>query len=113
MKKINYKKARNSSLEQLRKHNKVESKYLKDRKTKTSSLSTQIGATDYTTGKGYKDMKIQVVEYCFANNIPFMEGAVIKYVSRWRAKNGIKDLKKAIHFLEMLIELEENEINKK
>lgn len=57
-------------------------------------------------GSHYKDMKIQVVEYCFHNNIPFMEGAIIKYVSRWRNKGGIDDLKKAKHFIEMLIELE-------
>ena len=57
-------------------------------------------------GGHYKKMAIQVVEYCHANNIPFMEGCVIKYVSRWRDKGGIADLEKAKHFLEMLIELE-------
>jgi hypothetical protein len=39
-----------------------------------------------------------------ANEIPFVEGNVIKYVSRWRDKNGVEDLKKAVHFLEILIE---------
>jgi len=72
-----------------------------------STLDTQIGDSDYKDGRGYKDMKIQVVEYCHANNIPFMEGCAIKYLSRWRAKGGIKDLEKAKHFIEMLIELEE------
>ena len=66
----------------------------------TSSLETQVD------GSPYKDMKIQVVEYCHANNIPFMEGCVIKYVSRWRSKGGVKDLEKAKHFIEMLIDLE-------
>ena len=66
-----------------------------------SALETQVG------GGHYKDMKIQPVEYIHANGIPFIEGAVIKYVSRWRAKDGVKDLKKARHFLDLLIELEE------
>jgi len=58
-------------------------------------------------GSHYKDMKIQPIEFCVANNIPFPEGNVIKYVCRWRKKNGTRDLRKAIHMLEMLIEMEE------
>jgi hypothetical protein len=65
-----------------------------------SPLATQVG------GSHYKDLKIQPVEYIHANNIPFIEGNVIKYVTRWRAKNGIKDLEKARHFIDLLIELE-------
>jgi hypothetical protein len=37
-----------------------------------------------------------------------MEGNVIKYVSRWRKKNGIADLEKAKHYIDLLIELETN-----
>ena len=57
-------------------------------------------------GNHYKGYSIQPIEYIHANNIPFAEGSVIKYVTRWRDKNGVADLKKAIHFLELLIELE-------
>lgn len=57
-------------------------------------------------GGHYKDLKIQPIEYIHANGIPFAEGSVIKYVTRWRAKGGIKDLEKARHFLDLLIELE-------
>ena len=57
-------------------------------------------------GDHYKDKKIQPIEYIHANGIPFAEGCVIKYVSRWRDKGGVKDLEKAKHFIEMLIELE-------
>lgn len=57
-------------------------------------------------GGHYKDLKIQPLEYIHANGIPFAEGCVIKYVSRWRTKGGIKDLEKAKHFIELLIELE-------
>lgn len=58
-------------------------------------------------GKHYKDMAIQPVEFVHKNNIPYIEGCVIKYVCRWKKKNGVEDLKKAKHFLELLIEMEE------
>ena len=57
-------------------------------------------------GNHYKDLKIQPIEYIHANNIGYMEGNVIKYVTRWRGKNGLADLEKAKHYIEMLIELE-------
>ena len=58
-------------------------------------------------GAHYKGLKIQPVEYIHANNIPFCEGSAIKYLTRWRSKGGVEDLKKAKHFIELLIELEE------
>lgn len=66
-----------------------------------SALQTQEG------GDHYKKMVIQPVEYIHKNGIGFIEGAVIKYVSRWRSKNGLEDLKKARHMLDLLIEMEE------
>jgi len=65
-----------------------------------SALETQVD------GSHYKKLKIQPVEYIHANEIGYMEGNVIKYVSRWKDKNGIKELEKAKHYLELLIELE-------
>lgn len=56
-------------------------------------------------GSHYKSMAIQPVQYISANKIPFMEGNVIKYVSRHTAKNGAADIKKAIHFLNLILEL--------
>lgn len=57
-------------------------------------------------GGHYKDLAIQPVQYIHANGIGFFEGNVIKYVTRWRAKGGVEDLKKARHYLDLLIELE-------
>ena len=57
-------------------------------------------------GDHYKKLKIHPIEYIHANGIPFAEGNVIKYVTRWRDKGGIKDLEKARHFIDLLIELE-------
>ena len=65
-----------------------------------AALDVQVG------GDHYKKKAIQPVQYCMANGIGFMEGCVIKYVSRWRDKGGIQDLEKARHFLDMLIEYE-------
>ena len=68
-----------------------------------SALKKQVG------GQHYKAMKIQPAQYVHANNIPYLEASVIYYVSRWREKNGIEDLRKSIHTLELLIELETGE----
>lgn len=64
------------------------------------ALSTQVG------GGHYKALTIQPVEFCHANNIPFLEGSIIKYVVRHRDKNGRQDLEKARHFIDLLIQLE-------
>ncbi len=69
-------------------------------KKKKTALDTQEG------GNHYKDLAIQPIEYCFHNNIPFIESGVVKYVTRHRFKNGVEDINKAIHLLEMLKELE-------
>ena len=61
---------------------------------------------DQEGGNHYKSLKIQPVEYVHLNGIGYIEGSVIKYVTRWRAKNGVEDLKKARHFLDILIEME-------
>lgn len=65
-----------------------------------SALDTQEG------GSHYKDKAIQPVEYIHANGLGFCEGNVVKYVTRWRDKNGLADLKKAKHYIDLLIELE-------
>lgn len=68
-----------------------------------SALETQVG------GNHYKDLKIQPIEFIHANNIPFCEANAIKYLCRWRQKNGKQDLLKARHYIDLLIELENKE----
>ena len=63
-------------------------------------LKEQIG------GSHYKDMMIQPVEYCQKNKLGFCESSVVKYVSRHKQKNGKQDIEKAIHLLNLLIEIE-------
>lgn len=57
-------------------------------------------------GRHYKDLAIQPVQYIHANNLGYFEGNVLKYITRWRAKNGIDDLRKARHYIDLLIEME-------
>jgi hypothetical protein len=57
-------------------------------------------------GDHYRDKAIQPWDYIAANGIGYMEGNIIKYVSRWRDKNGVEDLRKAMHYLQKLIEIE-------
>jgi hypothetical protein len=57
----------------------------------------QIGGTHYF------DMKIEPLEYIDANVLGFVEGNIIKYVSRYKTKNGLEDLKKAKFYINHLI----------
>jgi len=61
-------------------------------------------------GSHYKDMPIQPVEYIHANAMGYLEGNVIKYISRWRKKNGMVDLEKARHYIDLLIQLESRRV---
>jgi hypothetical protein len=64
-----------------------------------SALNTQIA------GEHYKKFVIQPIEFITINNLPFIEGNVIKYICRWKEKGGVDDLDKAIHYIELLKEL--------
>ena len=65
-----------------------------------SPLDVQVG------GDHYKGMAIQPIEFVFKNNIPAIEASVIKYICRHRNKNGVEDLKKARHLIDLLVEME-------
>ena len=67
---------------------------------KNNSLETQVG------GSHYKNMCIQPVEFIERNNLGFCVGNIIKYVCRYKDKNGVEDLKKARHYIDMLIDFE-------
>ena len=66
------------------------------------------GAWDRQEAGGhYKNMSIQPMEYSMANGFNSLQHTAIKYISRYDSKNGVEDLKKAIHCIEMLVEYEE------
>jgi hypothetical protein len=67
------------------------------------ALDTQVG------GGHYRLRKIQPVEYIHANNLGFLEGCIVKRITRWRdkpAKHRFEDLEKIKHEVDLLIELE-------
>ncbi|MNK29168.1 hypothetical protein D3C87_475580 [compost metagenome] len=66
-----------------------------------SALAKQVG------GDHYKGMPIQPFEYSMANGLDPCQHTAIKYVTRFRQKGGIQDLRKAIHTIELLIEFEQ------
>jgi hypothetical protein len=61
---------------------------------------------EQVAGNHYKNMVIQPVEFIHANNLGFLEGCIIKRICRWRNKDGIKDLEKIRHEVDLLIQLE-------
>ena len=66
-----------------------------------------MNALDKQEGGGhYKGLTIQPIEFIHLNGIPYIEGNVIKYICRHRQKNGLEDLLKAKHYIDLLIQLE-------
>jgi hypothetical protein len=61
-------------------------------------------------GKHYKTDKIQHWDLVIANDIPYLEAQILRYVMRHRKKHGLTDLHKAMHFLEKLIEVENDRL---
>ena len=66
-----------------------------------SELRKQVG------GDHYSKLAIQPVEYINANGLGYLAGNVVKYVTRYKDKNGLQDLEKAKHYINLLIELED------
>jgi len=66
-----------------------------------SAFDKQVG------GSHYSNLAIQPMEYSMANNLDACQHTAIKYITRFREKDGIRDLEKAIHTIQMLIEIEE------
>ena len=58
-------------------------------------------------GTHYREQGIQVWDYVIANNLGYLEGNIVKYVSRVKG-DRLTDLKKAAHYLEKLIEVEQH-----
>lgn len=55
-------------------------------------------------GGSHYQIPIQPIDYIVKNDIPYREANVIKYVTRHKKKNGAEDIRKAMHYLEMLLE---------
>lgn len=60
-------------------------------------------------GDHYTSLPIQPFEYSYRNKLDPLQHTVVKYITRFREKNGIEDLKKAKHTIDILIQLEYGE----
>lgn len=65
-----------------------------------SATDTQVG------GSHYKDFEIQPAEFLHKNKIGYLEGSAVYYIIRHREKNGAEDLQKAIHTLQLILQIE-------
>jgi hypothetical protein len=70
------------------------------KKIERNALEQQVG------GKHYRECEIQPVEYIVKNNLDFLEGNIVKYVTRHRTKGeGKKDIEKVIHYAQLILEM--------
>jgi len=74
---------------------------LKGERATESALNRQVGGEHYKN-----DFKIQPIEFITANKLSFIQGSIIKYICRYGKKNGKEDIDKAIHYCQLLKELE-------
>jgi hypothetical protein len=58
-------------------------------------------------GTHYKDLEPEPWDVVLNWGLGYLDGTALKYIARWRNKNGVEDLKKAVHFIQKLIEEEE------
>ncbi len=63
-------------------------------------MGKQIGGTHY------EDMPLQPWSIIESNKLDYWEGNVVKYILRYKYKNGVEDLEKALHYLTYLIQRE-------
>jgi hypothetical protein len=73
-------------------------------KSSIGGNSTEINSRTQIGGDHYKRNTIQPWDYVVANNLDYFQGSIIKYVTRWKDKGGLEDLKKAQHFLNKYME---------
>ena len=72
-------------------------------KAQPEALDVQIG------GGHYKSYAIQPVEYCMKNNLNYCQSNIVKYVTRYKDKNGKEDLEKVKHYVDLLLQIEYGE----
>lgn len=76
---------------------------MNDTRSTLERLFSNPERTKQVGGNHYKSLAIQSMEYNYINNIPYVEGVIIKYVTTWRTREGLLDLEKARHYLDFLI----------
>lgn len=65
-----------------------------------NALKTQVG------GSHYKDLTMQPIEFIVKAGLSFIQGNIVKYISRYKYKNGAQDIEKCIHYAQLAIDLD-------
>ncbi len=73
----------------------------------TLKLETKNPLDEQVGGNHYSKLAIQPAVYAEHNKLSYLQGTIIKYVTRYKDKGGVEDLAKAIHSIKILIELED------
>ena len=82
-----------------------------DEQERIALIGEAIRANEKQIGGAHYAVKaIQPWDFIIANNLGYLEGNIVKYVSRWKDKGGVQDLKKAQHYLQKLIEVSDEKI---
>jgi hypothetical protein len=71
-----------------------------------------MGANDKQVGGEHYKSRIEPWDAINEWGLSYLDGSAVKYLARWRKKNGIQDIQKAIHFLEKLIEVENDRLRR-
>ena len=79
---------------------------VKDKDFKKTDIKKLASRNKQVGGNHYNRYEIQPIDFIIANNLDWCEANAVKYITRWKDKNGVEDLRKAIHYLEMLIQRE-------
>lgn len=83
---------------------------MEEHQERYSQMIRRAGALDVQEGGDhYRKNKIQPVEYIHKNGIDFLAGNIIKYATRYKDKNGAEDIRKIIHYAELILQLEYGE----
>lgn len=77
------------------------------RRWQSETLSQTDANEKQVGGDHYKDVAIQPWDLAVVLELPFLDATAISMLLRWRKKNGIEDLRKAIHYVEKMIEIEQ------
>lgn len=67
------------------------------------ALNTQVGGSHHST------LKIQPIEYIHANGLDFFQGNIVKYITRYKMENGAEDVRKIIHYCQLILQLQYGE----
>lgn len=89
-------------------HRPIYAKSLRRHGDKANPVPTPAAGDSVYRPVHYTQWEIEPFTFLMLNGVPFAEGAAIKYLMRWKKKNGVEDLKKAARLIEMLIEMTEN-----